>query len=409
MTPRKPRDRILAGAAVRTQPDRRLLILSRAGDETAVEEVVRRYRPALVRYAASIVPPDRADDVVQDSLARALPEIRSGEAELCLRPWLYTIVRNTALNDLRDAGPPHDRLDESYDGVEQLPQTLERSERMRSLLASIRELPDAQREALVKREMEGRSHAAIGAELGVSAGAARQLIHRARTALREGIGSLIPMPVLRQLLDSEGAGGSGAVAVKAAVAVLATGAAVTAGIAIKDSRKDSRHAPTVALRSAAPGHGQRLPSPATRESHRLQRVSARAIGDRPGGSKTAGAGHLVAVLGSGAPSPATGGEANRGGGGGRAGHVAIGDSATHGAQGHGAGLGGSGGPRESSGGSGPEAPPQQPAGGSGEPPASSEGGEKLEAETSSDGGERESPAGESSSPDDSQPGPSGQD
>ncbi len=190
MTPRKPSQRILAGPVLRTQPDQRLVVLAREGHESALEEIVRRHRPGLVRYAASIVPPDRADDVVQDSLARSLPEIGGGEDDLRLRPWLYTIVRNAALNQLRDAGPPHEQLDENYDGVEQPPQAMERRERMRSLVAGLRGLPEAQRKALVKREMEGRSHAEIGAEMGVSTGAARQLIFRARHALRASLGSL---------------------------------------------------------------------------------------------------------------------------------------------------------------------------------------------------------------------------
>ncbi len=234
--------RVLTGPALRLQPDRRLVTLARQGFEPATEEIVRRYRPALVRYAGSIVSPGRAEDIVQDSLVRALPGIEAGNAELHLRPWLYTIVRNAALNDLRDASPPHKQLDESYDGVEQPPQALARRERVRSLIVALQGLPAPQREALLKREMEGRSHAEIGAQMGVSAGAARQLIFRARQALRDGIGSLVPMPLLRQLVEGEGGGaataaaaGGGTIAVKAAVAVLVTGAAVTAGLAVRAS------------------------------------------------------------------------------------------------------------------------------------------------------------------------------
>ena len=46
----KPRERLL-GPALRTQPDRRLVALARDGSEPAQEEIVRRYRAALVRYA----------------------------------------------------------------------------------------------------------------------------------------------------------------------------------------------------------------------------------------------------------------------------------------------------------------------------------------------------------------------
>ena len=239
MDARKPRERLL-GPALRTQPDRRLVALARGGSEPAQEEIVRRYRPALVRYATSIVGAAAAEDVVQEALTKGTRSLGRADEELRLRPWLYAIVRNTALNHLRDAAPATEQLDENYDGVEQPPQALERRERVRSLVGGLRELPAQQREALVKRELEGRSHAEIGEELGVSTGAARQLIFRARESLRVGFGSLLPMPLLRWLAEGGGDGGvgvaagagGGAVAAKAAVAIFAAGAAVTAGVAV---------------------------------------------------------------------------------------------------------------------------------------------------------------------------------
>lgn len=268
MTPRKPNQRILAGPVLRAQPDQRLVALAGEGHESAVEEIVRRYRPGLVRFAGSIVRPDRADDVVQDSLARALPRIRAGGDDLRLRPWLYTIVRNTALNQLRDAGPPHAQLDENYDGVEQPPQAMERRERVRSLVAGLQGLPEPQRKALVQREMEGRSHAEIGAEMGVSTGAARQLIFRARHALRTGLGSLVPMPLLRHLAESSDgsavvAVGGGTVVAKA-IALVAAGAVVTAGVEIQHG--DRPNAPRAAIADhGSSGRGVTMPAtPATR-------------------------------------------------------------------------------------------------------------------------------------------------
>jgi RNA polymerase sigma factor (sigma-70 family) len=262
MTPPRLPARILVGPALRAQPDRRLVALAREGHQPALEEVVRRYRPALVRYAATIVPPDRADDVVQDSIARALPALRDGDSELHLRPWLYTIVRNAALNNIRDTGPATDHLDESFDGVEQPPQVLERREELAAVVAGVQALPDSQRDALVKREIEGRSHAEIGAAMGVSVAAARQLIHRGRVALRQGLGALIPMPVMRQLLDGLGApaaagtGAGGALAAKAVVGVLAVGGAVGAGVALhRHPQPAAKPDPIVAERGAVPGDG----------------------------------------------------------------------------------------------------------------------------------------------------------
>ncbi len=65
----------------------------------------------------------------------------------------------------------------------------------------LRALPEPQRAAIVMRELEGLSHEEIAAALGLSGGAARQAIYRARQALRDGLGMLIPLPLLRALFD----------------------------------------------------------------------------------------------------------------------------------------------------------------------------------------------------------------
>src|SRR3954468_21189554 len=97
--------RLFLGPALRTQPDRRLVTLVRDGYDLAFEEIVRRYGKPLGRYAAAIVG-GRSEDVTQDAFSKALLAMRRNpEQEIELRPWLYRIVRNTALNDLRDRPP----------------------------------------------------------------------------------------------------------------------------------------------------------------------------------------------------------------------------------------------------------------------------------------------------------------
>jgi len=115
-----------------------------------MEEIVRRYRPALVAFAAGIVPAHRAEDVVQESLMRASAALGRSTAEMSLRPWLYTIVRNRAFNDLRDE-PVQDPLEDRVDGVPQPPDVAAEREALASLVTRIRRLPDAQREALPAR------------------------------------------------------------------------------------------------------------------------------------------------------------------------------------------------------------------------------------------------------------------
>jgi RNA polymerase sigma factor (sigma-70 family) len=228
----------LAAAAIHVQPDSRLVGLHREGQDVAFEEIVRRYRARLVSLAAAIVPVDRAEDVVQEALTKAHGALSHSDAEINLRPWLYTIVRNRALNALRDE-PVHEHLDENFDGVLQPPDVAAHREELAALIAGVRELPAPQREALVRRELEGRSHEKIAASLGTTPGAVRGLIYRARTALRDGMGLLIPLPVLRAILgsgaassDAAGAGGAAAAGLAAGGGGIAMKVGATLGIAV---------------------------------------------------------------------------------------------------------------------------------------------------------------------------------
>jgi RNA polymerase sigma factor (sigma-70 family) len=244
--------RVFLGPALRAQPDRRLVDLVRDGYDAAFEEIVRRYRRPLDRFAAAIVG-GRSEDVTQDAFSKALAALRGSEAEIELRPWLYRIVRNTALNDLRDRGPVPEELAETLPGGRSAAAEAEAREEIRDLMGRLQALPEPQRAALVMRELEGLSHEEIAAALGVSGGAARQAIFRARAALRDGLGLLMPMPVLRALADHGGeAVGAGAVtagALKVGLATVLVAGTVGAGVAI-DRHQGHRAGPEAA--EAAP-------------------------------------------------------------------------------------------------------------------------------------------------------------
>ena len=272
--------RILLGPALRTQSDRRLVKLVREGYEAAFEEIVRRYRKPLDRFAAAIVG-GRSEDVTQDAFSKALLALRGSKAEIELRPWLYRIVRNTALNDLRDRPAAAEQLGEAISGGLSAAVEAERREEMAELIERLRALPEPQRAAIVMRELEGLSHEEIAAALGVSGGAARQAIYRARAALRDGLGLLVPLPLLRLLFDhgaeaaAAGAGGAAAAAgaastggggailgglgaggaVKAGVATALIAGSVGAGVAVERNR-DGGDDPGPAAAVAAPEPGQ---------------------------------------------------------------------------------------------------------------------------------------------------------
>jgi RNA polymerase sigma factor (sigma-70 family) len=264
--------RLFLGPALRTQPDRRLVTLVRAGYEAAFEEIMRRYGRPLGRYAASIVG-GRSEDVLQDAFAKALPALRREGADIDLRPWLFRIVRNTALNDLRDSPPSPELLAEALAGGRDPADELEQREELTDLMRRLQALPEPQRAAIVMRELEGLSHEEIAAALGLTGGGARQAIYRARQALRDGAGMLLPLPLVRLLADyggeaagagsaiaaagasAGGAGAGGAIKIGVLAALLA--GSVGAGVAVHDHRKDdaagSHEKPAVT--SAAPDRG----------------------------------------------------------------------------------------------------------------------------------------------------------
>jgi len=227
--------RLILGPALRAQPDRRLVTLVREGYESAFEEIVRRYGKPLTRYAAAIVG-SRSEDVTQDAFSKALLALRRDGAEIELRPWLYRIVRNTALNDIRDNPPPPEVLAEAIASGRSAAEEVEQREEMTELIRRLRALPEPQRAAIVMRELEGLSHEEIAAALGLSGGAARQAIYRARQALRDGAGLLLPLPLLRFLADhgaeagaGVGAGAGGAIAAGSAAGGAGAGGALKAG------------------------------------------------------------------------------------------------------------------------------------------------------------------------------------
>jgi RNA polymerase sigma factor (sigma-70 family) len=311
--------RLVLGPALRTQPDRRLVRLVREGYEAAFEEIVRRYGRPLNRYAAAIVG-SRAEDVIQDSFSKALLALRRDGKEIELRPWLFRIVRNTALNDLRDRPPSAQELAESLVGGGGNPaEELERREELAELIRRLRALPDAQRAAIVMRELEGLGHDEIAAALGLSGGAARQAIFRARRALRDGAGMLLPLPLLKGLLSggaatpmeaAAGAGGVGAagiggaagasVALKAATATVLVAGVVGAGVAIDHNRHGDGPASANAEQIVADGPSADAASADGERAASNRSASGTAGEHRQGGDLGSGSGRRGAGGSSGA-------------------------------------------------------------------------------------------------------------
>src|SRR5947209_7965037 len=310
--------RLAGSSLLRLQSDERLVALARDGHEQAFATIVERYRSPLERYAARIGGAERAEDAVQQALVSAHAAlVADPERHIELRPWLYRIVHNSTLNLLRSARDdvPLDAAAGAVLGDD----AVEHRARLREALDAVSALPAPQRDAILLRELEGRSHDEIAAALGVSPGAARQHLFRARNALRAAVTAITPQPLLARLLfaassgaagapgtaDVAAAGGASALIAKATAGVLATGAIVGGAVGSGVVHAPRYHhgvsalhavqaaGPAAAAAAATPvvAHGTAALEPAVERHRPGRRVSAgRSPGETRGGRRGPGSG-----------------------------------------------------------------------------------------------------------------------
>ena len=242
--------------------DDELVQLARGGHEPAFDAIFLRYRAPLVSYCRRWLDAHRAEEVIQHTFMKAYLCLRDDARPLALRPWLYRVAHNAALNALEKKGSDWEELDENYDGVPQPPYVAEQRARFLEVVDGIGSLPTRQRDALLLNEFEGRCYADIAAQLGTSESGVRGLLRRARRQLREAAAALLlPFPAVRELarsdasrlhvdragemIGSAGAIGGAGVAgglTKVVAGVLAAGTLATGGTAIQHQRERARAA-----------------------------------------------------------------------------------------------------------------------------------------------------------------------
>jgi RNA polymerase sigma factor (sigma-70 family) len=194
--------RLASSAILACQPDQRLVKLARAGHERAFDAIVERYRGQLTHYCRRILPESRAEDAVQQAFINAHAALRRSDEPLQLKAWLFAITRNAALNMLRQNGWNYEQIPLDFDGVRRPDQVVEQRIELAQTVAALNELPERQRDALVMRELEGRSYDEIALALGANDGAVRQLLNRARVTLRHAASALIPPPLVARAAAS---------------------------------------------------------------------------------------------------------------------------------------------------------------------------------------------------------------
>jgi RNA polymerase sigma-70 factor (ECF subfamily) len=141
--------------------------------------------PRLRRYARALTGDrSRADDLVQDTLERALVKLHLWHPGSDLRAWLFTIMHNVHINQLRaHAGAVSASLDDEAMQLAAQPVQPDMLE-LRDLQGMLLRLPDEQREVLLMVGLEQLTYGETAAALGIPIGTVMSRLSRARERLR---------------------------------------------------------------------------------------------------------------------------------------------------------------------------------------------------------------------------------
>lgn len=157
--------------------------------------------PRLRRYARALLRGDAlaADDLVQDCLERALSRLHSWRADSDLRAWLFTIMHNVYVNQVRRAaaGPTFTAIAERDDWAAESG-SAESGAAVSELQRALGALPPDQREIVLLVSMEGLRYHEVAAILGIPEGTVMSRLSRARSQLRVAL-SREQSPSLRRI------------------------------------------------------------------------------------------------------------------------------------------------------------------------------------------------------------------
>ena len=161
-----------------------LVARAKAGDREGFSGLVRLHQRRAYLVARSVVTThEDAEDAVQEGFIRAYQALDRFDAGQSFGAWLNRIVANAALDlSRRRKVRAADELSDSFASAFRDPaEDRELRERLQKALAT---LPERARAVLVLHDIEGFTHAEIGALLGIPGGTARSDLHHARRKLK---------------------------------------------------------------------------------------------------------------------------------------------------------------------------------------------------------------------------------
>jgi RNA polymerase sigma-70 factor (ECF subfamily) len=153
--------------------------------------------PNLRRYAMVLAHnPVAADDLLQQSMTRALMKSHLFEPGTNLRAWLFTIMHNVHVSNVRHVATMSpsvdpDMVENTFGG----PAPQDSVVALRAMRKALAAIPDGQRTAVLMAGVEGMSYEEIAERLNISIGTVKSRIHRGRRALRAALyGRIRPRP-----------------------------------------------------------------------------------------------------------------------------------------------------------------------------------------------------------------------
>ncbi len=147
---------------------------------------------------------EEADDLVQDTLTKAIAKVDSYRLGTNLRAWLFTIMRNTFLNDIVKAKRLQTGTKDCVSTIVTSPPTQEWSVRGRELMQAVDRLPRHYREMLVLVLINGESYETAAQIVGVRIGTVKSRLNRARAMVAEQLEARAPNAPLEALNATDG-------------------------------------------------------------------------------------------------------------------------------------------------------------------------------------------------------------
>ena len=158
-----------------------LVVAVRAGDRAAFAALYHRFARVVHAVALARVRPADAADVVQDVFLVAYERLGELREPAAFPGWLLQIARHRAVDRAREPRAADEAAEPAADPVP--------TAEAREALDAIRALPEAYRETLIMRLVEGLTGPEIAERTGLAPGSVRVNLHRGMMILRERLGA----------------------------------------------------------------------------------------------------------------------------------------------------------------------------------------------------------------------------